>query len=180
MPLFVWVICAALMIFVIDFVMSRMRFNKYIKVLPKIPLAVIVPFLRPNQTSVEIFQCIEKVINHYNGLASFWIGTKPVIICDDPVNMKTILLSKDCISKPSFYRMLSVAGNGIFSAKGIPFCLHPFKCVRFEQYCSFGSARLAYGSQKYKYDVHFEHPQKIDTDFQSSFCQFLEGSEEIC
>lgn len=118
MPLFLWIICALLVISVVYVVSRRQRVNAYVKNLPKIPFALLAPFLelKSNKTQTELFQCIDKVVNCYNGLASFWMGSKLVVICDDPVNMKTILMSKHCVNKPYFYRMMAAAGNGIFTS----------------------------------------------------------------
>lgn len=120
MPFFVWVMCALLVILVVSAVSRRQRLSAYVKKLPKIPFALLAPFLELHsyKTQTELFQCIDKVINYYDGLASFWMGSKLVVICDDPVNMKTILMSKHCVNKPYIYRMMAAAGNGIFTSTG--------------------------------------------------------------
>lgn len=118
MSLFVWLIFVLLLISVVSVVLRRQWLNSYVKKLPKIPFALLAPFLQiySYKTQTELFQCIDRVINHYDGLASFWMGPKLVVICDDPVNMKTILMSKHCTNKPYIYRMITAAGNGIFTS----------------------------------------------------------------
>lgn len=118
MPLFVWVICAAFVIFMVDLVSRRKRLSDCVRNLPKIPLSAIVPFLRPNKTSTEVFECLEKIFNYHDGSASMLVGTKLTVLFDDPENIKTILLSKDCVDKPYYYRHIA-GGDGLFTANGI-------------------------------------------------------------
>lgn len=63
-----------------------------------------------------MYQSLQTILNYYDGMASAWFGTKLAIICDDPVNIKTILMSKDCVNKPYYYRMMRLAGKGLFTA----------------------------------------------------------------
>lgn len=100
-------------------VLRLLRLNSYVKTLPKIPFAVLMPLLRRNKTKVELFQCIDKVINYHDGLSSLCTGTKLVVFCDDPVNMKTILMSKHCVDKPYIYRMITTVSDGLVLAKGM-------------------------------------------------------------
>lgn len=119
MALFVLLIGAVLVIAMLRLMLRRLRLNSYVKTLPKIPFSVFMSLLRPNKTKVEQFQCFEKICNYYDGLASLWVGTKLVVICDDPVNMKTILMSKHCVDKPYYYRLVTAIGDGLFFANGI-------------------------------------------------------------
>lgn len=119
MALIVLLVGAVLVITMVRLVLRLLRLNSYVKTLPKIPFAVLMPLFRRHKTSVELFQFLEKIGNYYDGLASFWVGTILVVICDDPVNMKTILMSKHCVEKPYLYRLVTAIGDGILLAKGI-------------------------------------------------------------
>lgn len=118
MPIFLWLIWTVLVIFLVSVVSRMLWLNSYVRNLPRIPLSLHLSFLRPNKTSVELYQCLEKITNYCDGLAYFWMGTKLAILCDDPANIKTILMSKDCINRPNFYRMMPGTGNGILTANG--------------------------------------------------------------
>lgn len=109
-------------ILLIAFVRHRMRLNAYVKNLPKIPQSAFLPLLWVNKTSAELFYHFEKITSYCDGLTSGLFGTKLVIFCDDPVNMQTILTSKQCVNKPDQYRMVTAASRGVFAAKGI--CTH--------------------------------------------------------
>lgn len=118
MPVFVWLIFTVFIVFIAAIVVRKLWLESYVKNLPKIPFKLLAPFceLRSHKSPVEIYQYAERVLNYRNGLTSLWIGLKLTVICDDPINMKTILLSKQCLNKPYFYRMLAEAGNGLFTA----------------------------------------------------------------
>lgn len=112
-------ICAAFVILMIDLVSRRKRLSDCVRNLPKVPFSAIVPFLRPNKTSAEVFECFEKIFNYHDGLSSILVGSKLTVFFDDPENIKTILLSKDCVDKPYYYRQLTAGGDGLFTANGI-------------------------------------------------------------
>lgn len=121
MPVFLWLICVltCVAVVLIAALMVRIKqINSYMKNIPKIPCSMLAPFLvfRSNKTQAKIFQDMEKLINYHDGLAYFCLGTQLTVFCDDPVNLKTILMSKDCVNKPYFYRMMAAAGRGIFTS----------------------------------------------------------------
>lgn len=118
MLLLLWVVCVVFVILVIDSILRRMRLNAYVENLPRISSLVLLTSLWQSKTSTELFHAIDKVTSSCDGLVSLWMGTKLVILCDDPVNMKTILMSKNCIDRPYNYRLLSSCGDGIFTARG--------------------------------------------------------------
>lgn len=162
MSLLSWIVCVVFVILVIDSILRRMRLNAYVKDLPQISSLVLLPNLWQTKTSTELFQIFEKVVNSCDGLFSIWVGTKLVIHCDDPVNMKTILMSKNCLDKPYYYRQLSACGDGIFTAQGkfeidinVPHFRTDNELRKFLNIM--GSSRLASRSQKYQRSVHFEH-----------------------
>lgn len=115
MLVLLWIICTALVILVFDLILRRLRHSFYVKNLPKIPLKVILPLLRPNITTTELFQIYEKATKINDGLAAIWILAKLVIVCEDPVNLRTILMSKDCFGKPYHFRLNTAAAGILFS-----------------------------------------------------------------
>lgn len=118
MFLFLWIICTAFVVMVFDLILQRLRLSFYVKNLPTIPLKVVLPLLRPNVTTTEIFQIDEKATNMHDGLTATWIFAQLLVICDDPVNLRTILMSKDCFGKPHNYRLIPAIANGILFSEG--------------------------------------------------------------
>lgn len=110
-----WAICVMFLIVWIKLTLRRKRRNSYLENLPKIPFKVLLPLLRPNITTTELFQIYEKATNYFDGdgLKASWIFTNPAIVCDDPVNLRTILKSKDCSSKTHNFRLLPAVADGI-------------------------------------------------------------------
>lgn len=87
--------------------------------LRKIPISMLVPFLRPQKMTANLFRNLEKVTSHFDGLFAFWIGPEQAVVCDDPVNLRTILMSKDCFNKSFHYRMVPAVGDGILFSDGM-------------------------------------------------------------
>lgn len=95
-----------------------LHFNRYVWNLPKIPNKVLVPFLRPNKTAIDMYECLENLVNSHRGTSAAWLGPRLAVFCDDPVNVKTVLNSKHCFGKPYLYRLMTAAGNGLFTSDG--------------------------------------------------------------
>lgn len=104
---------------VVHFIMKMYRLNEMVKDLPKIPLGLTRKMLTANKTSIDSFHVLEKALGFHNGLAKFWIGPTLAVVCDDPENMKLILMSKNCVDKPYLYRLIGGAGEGIFASHGM-------------------------------------------------------------
>lgn len=130
MWLFVCIFCVVFVILAVHLVWRQMRRTFCLKSLPKVPFKVLVPFLRPNKTTTELFQMTEKMTNYYDSLAAFWSGLDLTVICDDPVNLKTILTSKDCLDKPYLYRLVPETAEGIVFSEGNP---NHDECYRFRK-----------------------------------------------
>lgn len=118
MFVFLCLICAVLVVLIAWLVSHTIWLNSYVGHLPRVSLRLLTPLLSLNTTPVEIFRCIEKIVNAYEGLATLWLGPRLVVICDDAEDVKTIFSSKSCLNKPYLYRMISGTGRGIFTANG--------------------------------------------------------------
>lgn len=125
MFLLVWTICMVFVILVVKNVLRLKRMGSYVKRLPGIPFKAVLPLLQPNTTTTELFKIYENITNYLDGdgLKKIWLLHKLVVLCDDPVNLRTILMSKDCLSKPYQYRLVSAVGEGILFSKGKTFNL---------------------------------------------------------
>lgn len=126
----VWTICVIFFIIWIKLALRRKRRNSYVENLPKIPFKVLLPLLRPNITTTELFQIYEKATNSIDGdgLKTFCIFANLAIVCDDPVNLRTILKSKDCFSKTHHFRLLPAVADGISFSESK---LHKFQITIF-------------------------------------------------
>lgn len=100
-------------------ILHMYRLNEYVKNVPFIPWEILKKLIMANKTTTDTFKIFEQALQYHKGLAKFWIGTKLVVVCDDPENMKTILSSKHCLNKPYIYRLIAGAGDGIFSSHGM-------------------------------------------------------------
>lgn len=153
------VICVVFGILVVDLVLRQRRQSPYVENLPKLPFKMFVPLLRPNITTAEIYHRMEQLTNYCHGLVAFWIFPKLVIICDDPVNLKTILMSGDCLNKPYHYRMVPASGDGILFSRGIS---NRDEYFRFKGFYSFSdSPSLAKRPQKCSRGARYEHSEDI-------------------
>lgn len=162
MILLVWTICTVIVILWVKLRLRQEQLGSYVKNLPKIPFKVLLPFLRPNQTTADLFKNIEGLTNYHEGLAAFFAGPRLAVVCSDPENMKTILMSKDCLNKPYLYRMVPQISNGLLFSSGNLSCNI---CVRLrmknDNFSIGGSPQLARGSQKYQNRVCYEHSENI-------------------
>lgn len=120
MLLLLLTICMVFVIWVADAMLRFKRVASHVKKLPTIPIKVLLPILRPNITTTELFQIYDKISYYFDsdGLTKVWLLHKLVVLCDDPVNLRTILMSKDCFSKPYHYRLVSAVGDGILFSEG--------------------------------------------------------------
>lgn len=117
MPVFVLLIVMVLTIYLVQIILDMLRQNSYVKNLPRIPFKILLPMLRQNKTTTDIYEYLNRILYEYDGLSKLWMGSRLVVVCADPVNIKTILMSKDCLDKPYIYRMMAGVGNGIFTAQ---------------------------------------------------------------
>lgn len=120
MPAFVWLFGAVIVILLVSLVSRILWRNTYVKHLPRVPLSTFSSFLFQVKSPKELFQSLERISNSNDGMTTIWFGPMLGVICDDPEDVKTIFTSKDCFDKPNVYRMLRLAGNGIFTASGMP------------------------------------------------------------
>lgn len=114
-------------IYILQNIYQMLRQNAYVKNLPRIRTSICLPMLRPHKKSTDIYQYVNDVLNEYDGMAKVWMGSRLVVICDDPVNIKTILMSKDCLDKPYLYRMITSLGEGLFTGQS-KFRIFDFRC----------------------------------------------------
>lgn len=102
---------------IVSFGLRVIMLNACVRHLPRIPFSMFRSFLGTAKTSTELYQCLNKAFTMYDGMCTFWFGPKLAVVCDDPEDMKTIFMSKDCFERPYLYRMLGgLAGNGLFTA----------------------------------------------------------------
>lgn len=116
MSVFVWPILMVITIYLVQCISQIFRQIAFVKNLPHIPLNLCLPLLRHNKKTTDIYNLTAAITNAYDGMAKMWFGSQLVVVCDDPVNMKTILMSKDCLDKPSLHIMATFMGNGILTA----------------------------------------------------------------
>lgn len=114
-------------IYILQNIYQMLRQNAYVKNLPRVPISICLPMLRSNKKTADIYQYVNGVLNEYDGMAKLWMGSRLVVICDDPVNIRTILMSKDCLDKPYLYRMVTSLGNGLFTGQS-KFRMFDFRC----------------------------------------------------
>lgn len=117
MFVFVVVFFAVFAFYLVEVVYRMFRQNVYVKNLPRVPIKMCLPMLLPKQKSTDTYNCVNAILHKYDGLAKLWMGSQLVVTCDDPVNMKTILMSKDCLDKPNLYRMTAGGGDGLATAE---------------------------------------------------------------
>lgn len=119
MILFLILIATSIVAFLVQTILLvYQRDKKYVKNIPSVPFWTMTKFVTFKNSSVDTFNKIEEVIGYHTGMAKFWVGTKLVLFCEDPVNMKTILMSKNCVEKPDYYRFIAGTGDGLFTAHG--------------------------------------------------------------
>lgn len=95
------------------------RINGYVKHLPSVPFRYVWPLYNLKNTKTpNYFDIFYNLTQSMTGVAKFWLGYKLAIVCDDPNDIHTILMSKECVEKPYIYRLVVAAGDGIFSSKG--------------------------------------------------------------
>lgn len=119
MPAFVWFFGAVIVVLVVSLVSRILWLNTYVKHLPRVPLSMISPYLVKVKSAKELFQSFEKISNSIDGMTTVWFGFELGVICDDLEDIKTVITSKDCIDKPQIFRMMKLAGNGIFTSSGM-------------------------------------------------------------
>lgn len=118
MNVFVFLIVTLIVSLILYTLITMYRTNEYVKDVPFIPFAIMKQFVMANRTPIETFNMLELMFRFHNGLSKFWIGTKLAIVCNDPVDTKLILMSKNCLEKPYMYRFVG-GGDGIFSSHGM-------------------------------------------------------------
>lgn len=118
MNVFVFLIVVLIVSLMLYTFIEMYRANEYVKDLPLIPWAIMKKLVKTNRTPVDTFNIIEQMFESCHGLAKFWMGTKLAVVCDDPADIKLILMSKNCVDKPYLYRFIG-GGDGVFSSHGI-------------------------------------------------------------
>lgn len=118
MAVLIYLAVIVLIVLVVCFGVSIYRTNKYVENVPFVPWQIMKQFISLKSRTCDTYKIIEQMFGHQNGLGKFFIGTKLVVVCDDPVDVKTILLSRRCVDKPYLYRLIPGARNGLFSSHG--------------------------------------------------------------
>lgn len=113
--IFLFIVCVLL---IVQSYLRYRRLNKNVKDIPAIPMRLLIQLLRPNKTPVQIFYLLESVFNAANELAKYWIGHKLVLILNNPDDIQTVLMSRDCVEKSYFYRLIAGVGVGLFASNG--------------------------------------------------------------
>lgn len=118
MNVFVFLIVTLIVSLILYTVLKMYRKNEYVKDVPVIQWAILKQLVTTNKTPVDTFNIIEQMFRFRRGLSKFWIGTKLAVVCNDPADIKLILMSKNCVDKPYLYRFIG-GGDGLFSSHGM-------------------------------------------------------------
>lgn len=103
---------------ILQILIKAYQMNQYVRDVPFLPWKLFNRLLTATLMRRDLFSVLEEVLGYRNGFIKFWTGTKLTVACDDPENIKLVLMSKNCVEKPYIYRLIDIAGNGLFSSKG--------------------------------------------------------------
>lgn len=118
MILFFILFVTATVAFIVQNFLRIYRLNKCVKNVSFVPISIMKKFVTFNYSAVDTFNTIDDVLRFRNGLSKFWLGTKLILFCDDPANTKLILMSKNCVERPDFYRFIAGTGESLLTAHG--------------------------------------------------------------